>query len=452
MQDESESVVKEMYGHMRSILSTAFATTPTLEYRNLYVMAYNAAPSVRLAISYEKGFPYVSYATDPLYSLSKKRNVTKFGRWYKSCVNPTVPDHVLGEAVDRLRAIAEDAGLVLGEGMSVEVVEGMDICELYKNAVGGRSCMAGSAHCFTEFYAINPRVVRMAVTSNRKGRALLWTTEQGHVVMDRIYPNSGFITQYLKNWALQQGYLIRTDQALPSGQRFVDAAGKEQSQLTVQFDKYAYGTIMPYMDSFGWLDSNLTERRLYMRRVREAHYALQSTGGGPFGGFQLNIPREMYADSNFGYGTVEQHFNPRAVPPLSPEPDDDDPDHFVCSSCAGTFHYDDMHTDEHHGDYCPDCYWETHFTCDRCGCTQDAGNSYCVGDEHYCRGCYENHTSTCENCSETYDDSVCFVVMHPSGNYWCPECAEDHRCMNCNTFNDTIGECECRNVPTQEAT
>jgi hypothetical protein len=96
-----------------------------------------------------------------------------------------------------------------------EVVDGFDIVDAYHARRFG-SCMAGSPA--VEFYAHQPNV-RLLIAYDEDemvGRALVWTTTSGQVVLDRVYPDdNGRQIGAMENYGRQQGWLIRSD-GLPS--------------------------------------------------------------------------------------------------------------------------------------------------------------------------------------------------------------------------------------------
>lgn len=75
------------------------------------------------------------------------------------------------------------------ESYTFKIVRGNDLIEAY--ATGPSSCMAGKDHLL-EIYAANPEKVALLKIYRKgryMGRALLWHTDQGWTVMDRIYPS-----------------------------------------------------------------------------------------------------------------------------------------------------------------------------------------------------------------------------------------------------------------------
>jgi hypothetical protein len=65
--------------------------------------------------------------------------------------------------------------------------------------------MTGSSSIYTNFYAINPEKVGLLLFDNL--RALIWTTDEGKTVLDRIYPANHWRIEPLLKWSKSQGYV-----------------------------------------------------------------------------------------------------------------------------------------------------------------------------------------------------------------------------------------------------
>ena len=84
------------------------------------------------------------------------------------------------------------------------ILRGNAIKDAYFMAVGYASCMTSTKCALTEMYCVNPDKVGMVIAApdlSRKGidlkkevcRALIWTTEGGDIVLDRVYPEGNNI-------------------------------------------------------------------------------------------------------------------------------------------------------------------------------------------------------------------------------------------------------------------
>jgi hypothetical protein len=87
---------------------------------------------------------------------------------------------------------------------TIKVLRGQDIVDHYKTT-NNKSCMTGSSSIYTNFYAINPEKVGLLLFDNL--RALIWTTDEGKTVLDRIYPSNHWRIEPLLKWSKSQGYV-----------------------------------------------------------------------------------------------------------------------------------------------------------------------------------------------------------------------------------------------------
>lgn len=133
-----------------------------------------------------------------------------------------------------------------------EIVNGTKIIDAYRT--GPSSCM--SRPCYDEdspvkWYAINPKTVsllRIKRGLSYVGRALLWNTDQGTKVLDRIYPsNGGTHIVAAQNWASDQGWDYRTNHAFETAQ----TASKKMSYTCTMYNG---GVGYPFLDSFRFTD------------------------------------------------------------------------------------------------------------------------------------------------------------------------------------------------------
>jgi hypothetical protein len=132
-----------------------------------------------------------------------------------------------------------------------ELVDGEDILEAYKQAYGKNSCMTDDDYEKTTIYAENPDKVKMLKYRSCDGkecRALVWFTDCGTTVVDRIYPNdSQHHVDRIITWAYENDYVIRgSHSAVFPG--FVDKNGPRGS-FAVTLDSPS-NELYPFMDSF----------------------------------------------------------------------------------------------------------------------------------------------------------------------------------------------------------
>jgi len=164
--------------------------------------------------------------------------------------------------------------------VSFDIVNGDDIVEAYKIEWGVHSCMTGSESKYTKFAAENKKIISMLLFKDKstKARALLWSTDQGVKVLDRIYPNSGWHIDVIKKWAADLGMVFRISNALPSGGTIVLSNNKRHT-VRVKNKK----NIWSYMDTFtfGVKEKDDTYILSNSHSLINSKFGLQTTGGNP---------------------------------------------------------------------------------------------------------------------------------------------------------------------------
>ena len=247
---------------------------------------------------------------------------------------------------------------------------------------------------YTEIYALNPDVVKMLVfdDGSMTGRCLIWKTNEGPTVADRIYPNGGRHVEEFRRYISEQGWHQRENNSYPQGQGFVGLDG----DLTVTLE-IPDQPIYPYMDSFrlyrsydvSWSDNTITLHTMY------GSSALDSTeGDGP--GHEDNRPS--------------------------------------CYACGDRIDEDDVCTSDSGNTYCVSCYGARFTRCERCGNERASDSTYTVrtgrcSTEEWCEHCFDNHAFICKGCGDNflYDDRV--VV---EGDNYCSSCSRSSGgCSGC---------------------
>lgn len=140
------------------------------------------------------------------------------------------------------------------------IVSGPRILETYLHGHGIGSCMSGEPRqAFLTMYSANPDRIQMLLYANEKAengvaRALLWTTDQGPRVLDRIYPNEGPHVPLMKRFALSRGFVTRIKQGVHDiASHVVPLSDRGTYTVTIKPPPPYPGTITPrypYLDTF----------------------------------------------------------------------------------------------------------------------------------------------------------------------------------------------------------
>lgn len=150
-------------------------------------------------------------------------------------------------------------------GILFDIISGADITESYRTAWGAHTCMTDDAAVHTKFLELNKKNVAMLRLNIRgtKARALLWTTDVGTRVLDRIYPNSGWHLEVIYEWAKTLGIVARSGNSLSSSKDTIELCDGNSYTVTVKNASNHWS----YMDTF-----------IYGRCLEEEHlYALSNS-------------------------------------------------------------------------------------------------------------------------------------------------------------------------------
>lgn len=180
---------------------------------------------------------------------------------------------------EEIRVLAELIGntFIAQDSFTFDIVRDEEILYAYNHANDPDTCMSGKD--FVLFYADNPEkvaLVRIFQDDEYMGRALLWTTDDGDTLLDRIYPDNGGLHQRaLRAYALTQGW---TDVWLSERVR----ADGEPHRVTMVNKREEW----PYLDSFRFLTRVRGKDDVFQLWTREPkgknYWKLESTQGGVY--------------------------------------------------------------------------------------------------------------------------------------------------------------------------
>lgn len=379
----------------------------------------NDEPQLMLALSADVP-GQVSYAASPAdtYSSRRRRRTTlaRFIRRRLGVDMATLNDVLLTYVVNNVMAKAEASG---DSGAQFAVLRGKGIEDAYFNQVGGSSCMTRTRG-IVSLYAANPEkigLVTYTVPAYEPGakdvsaRALLWTTDEGKEVLDRIYPDDkGRHIEVVREWARKRGCAIRTENCM--GCRSFDTNAAYSATLRLP-DNDMY----PYLDTFQWGVFHRAEDRLYVSTDKDY------------------LQKKLAALPDSGGLVVHPHCFTMTDGEAPDRPEADDGIR-ACDSCGGELSEgDQFYTDD--GVYCESCYDETFTRCDHCDETVARDRACRVdGDSDWCSSCLENNASLCDRCEEYTSRDLTTVETSDGDQDWCPWCVEDYAdcCEHCGTY------------------
>jgi hypothetical protein len=243
------------------------------EYNNLtfYYLQDFDTPSKFIVVYYHRG----AQALIPIGSTSNRKGDVKLGRFinkFLSAIGKNYP----AATIERLVNMYQAEVLMKKDALNhFKVVEGEDIRKwyhesMYESSDGGQlanSCMRyPKCQDFLDIYVENPQVCKLLIFTNTenelRGRALLWTLENGKKYMDRVYTNKDSYDNIFLKWANQNGYTKGIE---------------SKSVVKVNTKDYE---LYPYMDTFIFYDAD--EGKLSNSQIFQKPYAqLDETDGEP---------------------------------------------------------------------------------------------------------------------------------------------------------------------------
>jgi hypothetical protein len=280
---------------------------------------------------------------------------------------------------------------------SFQIDSGEDIWNNYRNSVGGSSCMTGDVANYVGLYVDNPDKIRqlVCVSGRNSGRAILWTLDDGNCLLDRIYADSGAVMVAMREYAANQGWLVRQiNGSITNGDHHLNSL--ELSKLRVSGLSYNEDEI-PYLDTmyYGFLRFGKLDLACGSSSVCGELY-LQQTDGS------LGENRE------------------------------------ACARCGEYGNEDDMtYLECEDGSVCEECLREYYIYCPHCGYYRPAAAAETVNNEVWCAECVDRHAVECVDCGcfVSTNDAVC---PSDSDESYCSDCADGlSYCDNCRgTFAD----------------
>lgn len=411
----------------------------------------------------------------------KNRHKTTLGSYIRRHLNISskeVPDNAVAAIVN---IYSSSVSLHKDFEKDLDKLSGEDIISAYKKhgeqPIKIDSCMAGSKSRNVVMYALNPDKVKLlvyrdigTVVSEKQGeggarvyqdfaRALLWTCDDGTLVLDRVYPSGSKYVALLRYWAMKNGIILRRNpDSLVSGD--VDLDDGSTKHITMK-----HSGVFPYLDTFKFGESksgSINDKGVIVlcnKQEDEAEYLFETTGGG------YDVISELYCescndridsdDSNYVEGSYycnscyeERFFNCRGCYDNISRDDwggeyngydycnDCFSDKFaVCDKCGETATLDDTTVLDDGTPVCESCYSDNYFTCYECDTVgidnDDLGGEY--NNKKYCTDCFNKKFIICDSCgdSESRDESL----LLKDGTIYCDYCKDEAlKCPICEEF------------------
>lgn len=312
----------------------------------------------------------------------------------------------------------------------IEIVKGDDILKWYHldnyKSGGGTlnsSCMRyEKCQKYLHIYSKNPDKISMIVLKDpenenkTQARALLWDTDQGDKVVDRIYCVQDYMIELIKTYAKEKGWVTKRRQDSSEDTEYTYPDGNYKwTKYDITLDK-VYFEFYPYADTMKWANKE--------DKVISNH-------------------------ENGGYGYLESTFG-------AFDDDDDCPvcdgsDEVTCEECDGEGTIECEHCNGHESEACERCDETGEMECTECedghiietcfDCHQGKKEcDQCDGSDEDCTECFGNGEMDCEHCEEGIINSSC-NNCDGSGKETCEDC--DGRGENDCHYCSGDGQQEC---------
>lgn len=179
-----------------------------------------------------------------------------------------IPANALQKVQDLIvRWAAENAN---SSEWSFEEVTGPEIIKAY--ATGPHSCMAGKTAQLA-LYVQNPEKVALLKIYQKgayKGRAILWTLDDGRRMLDRIYPGNGTLAFAARSYARSNGWLFHSTDSVGAGIKL------EQVFCTL---KHVNNRRIPYLDNMFFVYDCSQDHLTLTNKGSRDGYSLVMVGG-----------------------------------------------------------------------------------------------------------------------------------------------------------------------------
>lgn len=382
-----------------------------------------------LALSPEHGMGYISFATRPDHKWSlSKRMVTTIGKYLRGEMEIDsfcVSDQILEQLNYHI-----SSGTMDYKNLPIKIVYGREVTKAYEDDGRWHSCMTGLNANKVELYENNPDKVGLAIFDER-ARALLWTTDEGQKVLDRIYPNSGDHVYTMQKWAGLQGFIYR----LSTTAEKTDISDGKTYNVTVELRKH-----LPYLDV--WKSTN------YIGRKSPSDKRLiVLTNGYPSESIRDKFPPTPQCGlcKGFLWEDYERHFTDSGSGPYCEECVD-----MAITICARCLDIKEptlvVYMQDFQEYWCHDCIVYDAFQCRHCGhCySTETGHVLATDDGNiYCENCASALLKVCDTCGTIARNSAWFL---PSGGIICSSCIDKglnnntiFHCLECDSY-DRVSE------------
>lgn len=226
------------------------------------------------------------YLRDGLNIKYKPKQI-KIGKFIKNIFGDAVTAKELETFVNKFKSLTDTSN------DKFEVIEGDEIkkwylCDNYENLTGslGNSCMKYKrANQYMNFYALNPKKVKMIILKNStgdkiNGRALLWYLDKpkDKIFMDRVYVDKDYLIHKFIKYAQENNYIYKRDQIyggtpVVDGDEIINNLDMDVTLISGDYDYYPYlDTLIYYNIDTGLINNYSDDDDCITLTDTEGHY------------------------------------------------------------------------------------------------------------------------------------------------------------------------------------
>jgi hypothetical protein len=218
---------------------------------------------------------------------SVRERTTSFAKFvrYLSQVDPTLAQINWQPVQDYLIKWAGEE--LSDDRWTFEEVVDEELFKAYRD--GPKSCMSGKK-AQMQLYMVNPDKVALLKIMDRGvyvGRALVWTTDSGERVLDRIYPGNGRQAAAARQHAKANGWKYRNVDSIGA-----DDLNNSAVRITLRHVK---NRRLPYLDTMGFL-AELTDDHLVLTNFARSENKVRYIQVGSYYGYSSIYHPYTYTD------------------------------------------------------------------------------------------------------------------------------------------------------------
>jgi hypothetical protein len=299
----------------------------------------------------------------------------------------------------------------------INIISGDDIVTHYKETKI-RTCMTGINNINKlVLYAKNKDRISLLTVKGYSCRALIWKTDEGVSVLDRIYPAGHSLTPTIRIWAKNNGYVLRSspDSYITYAQT-IKLENNETYKITLNDTQ-----IYPFLDTFVFGLKN-NGKLILSNNFNHGNMALQNQYGeyiefARCNCCKLNIQDgsiHRFNDENYCYNCYRKLF-------------------MSCNHCGVIHKKEDLIYKTMIGSLvCEKCSKQFYYKCEDCGFYERKSSFIKINNRQLCKNCYNKKYVKCYMCNRNDLKKKSKLITNINGMIFCKKCSKKlKKCSTC---------------------